>query len=33
LRIDGVTDQGRYLRLIFEDLGHETARIITGWDI
>ena len=32
-RIDGVTDRGRYIRLIFEDLGQETARVITGWDI
>ncbi|HPI40147.1 MAG TPA: hypothetical protein PLJ21_05040 [Pseudobdellovibrionaceae bacterium] len=32
-RIDGRTNAGRYLRLIFEDLGSNTARIITGWDI
>lgn len=32
-RIDGKTNAGRRLRLIFEDLGSNTARIITGWDI
>ena len=32
-RIDGRTDAGRSLRLIFEDLGQHTARIITGWDL
>jgi uncharacterized DUF497 family protein len=32
-RIDGRTNSGRTLRLIFEDLGSQTARIITGWDI
>jgi uncharacterized DUF497 family protein len=32
-RIDGRTNRGRYLRLIFEDLGQHTARVITGWDI
>jgi uncharacterized DUF497 family protein len=32
-RIDGVTDQGRQIRLIFEDLGKSVARIITGWDL
>ena len=32
-RIDGLTDQGRYIRLIFEDFGKNTARVITGWDI
>jgi uncharacterized DUF497 family protein len=32
-RIDGRTNQGRKLRLIFEDLGSATARIITGWDL
>jgi uncharacterized DUF497 family protein len=31
-RIDGKTDSGRRLRLIFEDLGSHTARVITGWD-
>lgn len=32
-RIDGRTDVGRNLRIIFEDLGKNTARIITGWDL
>jgi uncharacterized DUF497 family protein len=32
-RIDGRTNQGRQVRLIFEDMGSLTARIITGWDI
>lgn len=32
-RIDGRTNGGRKLRLIFEDLGSNVARIITGWDI
>ena len=32
-RVDGLTNKGRYLRVIFEDLGQNTARIITGWDL
>ena len=32
-RIDGHTDGGRHLRLIFEDLGQNVARIFTGWDL
>lgn len=32
-RIDGKTDAGRGLRLIFEDYGKGIARIITGWDL
>ena len=32
-RIDGKTNAGRRLRIIFEDLGSCTARIITGWDV
>jgi uncharacterized DUF497 family protein len=32
-RIEGRTDDGRNLRLIFEDLGQSVARIITGWDL
>ena len=32
-RIDGQANSGRKLRLIFEDLGSCTARIITGWDL
>lgn len=32
-RIDGRTDGGRFLRVIFEDFGKNIARVITGWDI
>ena len=32
-RIDGHTDSGRRLRLIFEDVGENIARIFTGWDL
>lgn len=32
-RIDGKTDAGRVLRIIFEDYGKSIARIITGWDL
>lgn len=32
-RIDGRTDGGRYIRLIFEGFGGNIARVITGWDI
>jgi uncharacterized DUF497 family protein len=32
-RIDGMTNSHRHLRLIIEDLGQNTARIITGWDL
>lgn len=32
-KIDGKTNNGRKLRLIFEDLGQNVARIITGWDL
>jgi uncharacterized DUF497 family protein len=32
-RIDGRTNQGRRLRLIFEDVGASIDRIITGWDL
>jgi uncharacterized DUF497 family protein len=32
-RIDGRSNSGRKLRIIFEDLGSATARIITGWDL
>jgi len=31
-KIDGVTNHGRKLRIIFEDFGNNIARIITGWD-
>ena len=32
-KIDGTTNGGRRLRLIFEDLGAPVARVITGWEI
>ena len=32
-RIDGRTDAGRPLRIVFQDLGGNAARIITGWDL
>ena len=32
-RIDGRNNGGRSPRLIFEDLGGNVARIITGWDL
>ena len=32
-RIDGTTNAGRRLRLIFEDKGKNIARIFTGWDL
>lgn len=32
-RIDGRTDAGRKLRLIFEDLGESVALVVTGWDL
>ena len=32
-RIEGRTNGGRKLRLIFQDLGGQVARIFTGWDL
>jgi len=32
-RIDGKTNRGRKLRLIFEDFGENVAYVITGWDL
>ncbi len=32
-RIDGKTDSGRSLRIIFQDFSQNTARVITGWDL
>lgn len=32
-RVDGSTNNHRYLRLIVEDLGKNVARVITGWDL
>lgn len=31
--LDGRTDRGRRLRLIFQDKGDRLARIFTGWDL
>lgn len=31
--LDGKTNRGRRLRLIFQDKGHGFARVITGWDL
>ena len=30
--LDGRTNRGRRLRIVFEDKGHGLARIFTGWD-
>ena len=31
--LDGRTDRGRWLRLVFEDKGHGVVRVFTGWDL
>ena len=31
--LDGRTDRGRRLRLIFQDKGNRLARIFTGWEL
>ena len=31
--MDGVTDRGRRLRLVFQDKGNGRVRVITGWDV
>ena len=31
--LDGRTDRGRRLRLIFQDKGDRLARIFTGWEL
>jgi uncharacterized DUF497 family protein len=31
--LDGKTDRGRRLRLIFQDKGRGFARVITGWEL
>ncbi len=31
--LDGMTDRGRRLRLVFQDKGNGAARIFTGWDL
>lgn len=30
--MDGITDRGRGLRLVFQDNGNGRLRVITGWD-
>ena len=31
--LDGRTDRGRRLRLVFQDKGNRRARIFTGWEL
>jgi len=31
--LDGRTDRGRHLRIVFQDKGHGLARIFTGWEL
>jgi len=31
--LDGRTDRGRHLRLIFQDKGNGLARVFTGWEL
>lgn len=31
--LDGITDRGRRLRLVFQDKGNRLARVFTGWDL
>lgn len=31
--LEGSTNRGRLLRLVFQDKGNKLARIFTGWDI
>ena len=31
--LDGRTDRGRRLRLVFQDKGNGIARIFTGWEL
>jgi uncharacterized DUF497 family protein len=31
--LDGMTDRGRRLRLVFQDKGNNLARVFTGWDL
>jgi uncharacterized DUF497 family protein len=31
--IDGRTDRGRRLRLVFQDKGNSVARVFTGWEL
>ena len=31
--LDGRTDRGRKLRIVFQDKGNHVARVFTGWDL
>ena len=31
--LDGITDRGRRLRLVFQDKGNSLARVFTGWEL
>ena len=31
--LDGITDRGRRLRLVFQDKKNRLARVFTGWDL
>ncbi len=31
--LDGITDRGRRLRLVFQDKGNRLARVFTGWEL
>ena len=31
--LDGITDRGRRLRLVFQDKGDRLARVFTGWEL
>ncbi len=31
--LDGITDRGRRLRLVFQDKGNRLGRVFTGWDL
>jgi len=31
--LDGRTDRGRRLRIVFQDKGNGLARVITGWEL
>jgi len=31
--LDGRTDRGRKLRIVFQDKGNGVARVFTGWDL
>jgi uncharacterized DUF497 family protein len=30
--LDGITDRGRRLRLVFQDKGNSLVRVFTGWE-